>query len=425
MSTEHERCLLGAILNDAAVLDGERVDAELFEKPEHQQIFSTMHDLHSSGQPVTLLTVADRLGDKLSELGGSSYLASLTDMPTAANADYYIGSLEESVRRRSLRTLSREVEEQIERGRKVEEILSLIEDRTVRLRHKGGQVVTVEPSTAFRQIREKLLKRMEEHSAGPTGVATGFQTLDALTGGFQPSDLILVGARTSIGKTSLILSWIDDQLSKGIRVSLASLEMSAVQVWERLLSMRSLVHTGRLRFGYLRNEEFESICAAMDDMEDAAMRIIDKPELNIRSLRAWAHTEVGKGSRILYVDYAGLLAAENDRAPRWEQMSTVSRGLKGLAHELQIPVVCLVQLNRDAAASQEPGLHNIRDSGAFEQDADLVMMLTREGEESLEDSVSAQLLMRKHRNGPTGLVKLQFRKSLTQFREADGAADAA
>jgi replicative DNA helicase len=276
---------------------------------------------------------------------------------------------------------------------------------------------SIEPADAVQAVIDRAERRMCEAAEGPSGIPSGFSALDRLTGGFQPADLVLVAARTSVGKSSLALSFIERQIARGYGVALASLETPALQVWERLLSMRSGVSTGRLRFGHLNAEDFRAFVEAAGGLSECALRVLDRPDVSLPALRAWACGEVGRGARIVYVDYAGLLSGGDGRAPRWERMADVSRGLKGIARELNVPLVAIVQLNREAADAREPGLHNIRDSGAFEQDADLVLLLLRADKQTPEELVPAQLRIAKHRNGPTGRVELVFRRSLTRFEE--------
>jgi replicative DNA helicase len=401
MSVEHEKSLLGAILVEPSILDGERVTVDRFTDHRHIVLFNAMAGLREAGKPVTALSLADELGVRSTEAGGVSYIASLGEIPTAANADYYLGVLCEETRRRELQRLSRLLEAGLHDDKGSEELIGTIEAGLLTLRKRADVEATVTPREALHAIIEKAEARSKAGSTGPTGIPSGFPQLDVITGGFQPGDLILVAARTSIGKSALALTWIDYQIRRNLTIALASLEMSAVQVYERLIAMRSIVPTGRFRFGQLDTDDLRAICGASTELESCGLRILDRPDLSVRVLRSWAAGEVAHGTRILYLDYAGLLRGDNETSPRWEQMAVVSRGLKAIARELRVPLVCLAQLNREAADAREPGLHNIRDSGALEQDADLVFILTRSEKDSVDDSVPGVLKIAKHRNGQT------------------------
>jgi replicative DNA helicase len=416
MSLEYEQRLLGAAILDNGLLDGERITVDLFDSYHHRIIFEAALAMRTVGKLVNLVTLADELGDRLADAGGTAYLASLTSVDCAGNADFYVKVLREQADRKALRKLAQGILEAGERA-PVEGLLAAAETAILGVRQRGSDTATLEPREVLHAVIEKAERRMKENAEGPSGIPSGFRQLDAATGGFQPGDLILVAARTSVGKSSLALSFIEKQLRKGIKVSLASLESPAVQVAERLIAMRSGVNTGRMRFGHLSETDLGEMMQAASGLYDASLRILDKVDLSVSALRSWAHGEVAKGAQIIYCDYAGLLRGGDDRAPRWERMSEVSRGLKGIARELSIPLVVLAQLNREAADSREPGLHHLRDSGSFEQDADIILILQRTEKEGADDMVPAWVRIAKHRNGPCGKIDLVFHRSTTQFAE--------
>jgi replicative DNA helicase len=378
-----------------------------------------MLSLHAAGAPLTLLTLFDCLP---SEEIPAAYLGKLSDtVPSAAPAPFYINVLREAARVRAIRRLLAEIEDRANHGQESDALVAALEASLFELRHQGNASATTWPEEALKEIIATAEERIRTGATGPTGVASGFSQLDTMTGGFQPGDLVLVAARTSIGKSALALSFIEKQLALGYRAGLASLEMSAVQVWQRLLAMHSCVSTGRLRFGHLDVSDIRVLKSAAEELSGAGLGIIDRCDLTAGVLHSWASQMVVEGCSILYVDYVGLLRGSGNGAPRWEQMAEISRNLKSIARELRIPVVALVQLNREAADAREPGLHNIRDSGALEQDADVVMLLTRSEAENTEDTVPARLLLKKQRSGPTGKIDLLFRRSLTQFSESAAA----
>jgi replicative DNA helicase len=418
MSAEFEMRLLGAVIQEPALLDGERVTAQLFDMPRHRTLFSILAGMRAADKPISLLTLAAELGDgRLAEVGGPSYLASLTSADTTANADFYMRELREAADRRAMQRLAKEILSAGDRT-PVEALLSTAESTVFEVRARGSDSATIEPREALHAVIEKIEKRMRENAEGPSGVQSGFPQLDGMTGGFQASDLVLLAARTSVGKSSLALSFIERQVRKGIRVALASIETPATQIYERLLAMRTGINSGRMRFGHLTSDELGQMMSAASVLYDASLRILDKPSLSISGLRSWAHGEAARGAQILYLDYCGLLNGGDERAPRWERMSMVSQGLKTIARELSLPVVALAQLNREAADSQTPGLHHLRDSGSFEQDADVILLLQRSDMESAEERVPATLRIAKHRNGPTGKIDLVFHRLTTQFSEA-------
>jgi replicative DNA helicase len=415
---EHEKSLLGAAFRDPAVLDGAAVTEELFEDKRNKLVLRTMRAVRDAGQPVTLMTVSDNLAGRIEEAGGTAYLASLSDFASSANASYYVQQLGEAARKRTLGHLQVRLGEELKDGRGSEDILAIIESELARIRMVAVESEAPDISTVLHEIITEAEKRAAAGTSGPSGVATGFPTLDRITGGLQAGAVYLIGARSSVGKTALALSMSDEQIRHGIKVAYASLEMSARQVVERLLCARAGISTTHLRFGRLVDEDFAALMRAAGQLQLVPFDVLDKPELTVRALRAWALSEVGKGARVLFVDYAGLLDPGDDGRPRWESMAIVSRSMKSLARELEIPLVVLCQLNRAAAESGEPGLHNLRDSGAFEQDADVVLLITRDTQDAGEgDTMPAKLLVAKNRSGPTGRVNLVFKKSITRFFE--------
>jgi len=416
MQAEYERCVFSAAFSDPSVIDAEKIPESIFTDARHRRVWHVMTSLRGAGNPVNLLTVKDSMNGDGEDIS-PAYLASLST-PGAADVSFYVDKLLESARERDLSLLLKEKEIALGQGQDAGEVIADIEAGLSTIRSRGNATATVRPADALREILSTAEARVKSGASGPTGIPSGFSQLDSYTGGFQDGDLILVAARTSVGKSALALSWIERQIEAGHKPALASLEMSAIQVWQRLIAMRSLVSTGKIRFGKLDGDDFRAMVNARIDLERSGFDIIDRPNITTGVLRSWASQMVAEGHGILYVDYVGLMRGSNPLSPRWEQMLQISAELKSIARELRIPVVALVQLNREAAEVREPGLHNIRDSGALEQDADVCMILTRWEKESIDDSVPAKLYLKKQRSGPTGMIELVFRKSLTQFREA-------
>lgn len=413
MRNEHEDRLLGALLNDAALLDAGRVSADLFQNADAREVFRTMAGLRDAGRPVNRETLFLEIGERVHY----SYLSDLSGIASGANAEYYLEHLVESTQKRELRRLGLWLTEASENGKAPAEVLDTLEAELATMRRKTVDTMDVDVRATMHQLIETVEQRIKDKASEPSGIPTGFHELDSLLGGLQAGAVYIIAARTSIGKTALALTMADYQVRAGIPVGFASLEMSALQLVERLVSMRSKVPVGRMKYGVLRDGDMGAILEAAGTFT-GGMRILDKPGLTLRGLKAWAHGAVGKGDRVLYVDYLGLLDISDDDRPRWEAMGQVSRAIKNLARELRVPIIALVQLNRLAAAEGVPELHHLRDSGAFEQDADVVLLLHRA--ESKETERHANLRIAKNRSGPTGRVELLFEKSTTHFEDWTG-----
>lgn len=408
-----EDLLLGALLLDTALLDAGRVSVDLFRNADAREVFRAMTALREVGRAVNLETVSTEIGARVK----LSYLAELTSMPTAANAEYYLENLVAGSQKRELNRLAVWLTEASENGKAPSEILDSLEAELAGIRRKVVDTGDVDVRATMHQLIETVEQRIRDKADGPSGVPTGLHELDNLLGGLQPGAVYILAARTTIGKTALALSMADYQVRAGIPVGFATLEMSALQLVERLVSMRSDVPVGRMKYGVLRDGDMGAILSAAGSFT-GGLRILDKPGLTLRGLKAWAHGAVGKGDRALYVDYLGLLDVSDDDRPRWEVMGQVSRTIKNLARELRVPIVALLQLNRLAAAEGEPELHHLRDSGSFEQDADVVLLLHRtEPKETDGSTMHAHLRVAKNRGGPTGRVTLLFDRPTTHFED--------
>ncbi len=408
---EYERALVGAVLLDSRLLDTLPLDHALFEDGRNSDVFGAAKALHDAGKPVDMIAVSQIVNGKVS----ASYLAGLTDTPTAANARFYFERLLEAEKGRELRRIAAEVAR--EDGDSVDSRIVLALAQLQALQALGAEAQAVRPREILHEIVSDAERRMAEKITGLTGVPSGLGGLDLMTGGFQSGDLILIGARTSVGKSALALTFIEHQLSRGIPAALVTLEMSGRQVLERLLAMHSGITTGRLRLGFLNEGDFTTMMNAAGRLADQDLRLLDRPGADMATIAAWARSEAVAGARILYVDYAGLIGGGDARQPQWERMSEVSHGLKSIARENRIPLIALVQLGR-AAVENGPGLENVRGSGAFEEDADLALLLQRSEGDPADADIPGELILAKHRNGPTGRVRLLFHRATTRFREA-------
>jgi replicative DNA helicase len=418
--TEYESALLGASIQDPGVIDRIDIGEELFPDPKARRLFATIRDIHGAGQPVNFLTISDSLGSAMADVIGYEALTRLTDSPTAANAYFYVSRLRDGVTRRKLRELSANIEKWVQgKAEDASDIVVKIEKAVEEIGRKSVDDATVDAERAAHMVVDAAEKRYTENREGPSGVESGFPSLDAITGGFQPGEIILVGARTNVGKTALAVSMIEKQSKAGIPIGLATLEMSTVQVWNRLVSIRTgSVAASKLRWGRVNGEDFNAIMEAASSLSREKIWTLDATDLTVTGFRSWATRMVDKGVKIIYLDYVGLLNVRGSNAPRWEKMGEISRDLKSTARKLAVPIVALVQLDRQAPGKKDPGLENIRDSGALEQDADTVLFLMRsDSTDDTEDVVTGKLKVKKQRNGPTGKVDLFFRKSLTHFYE--------
>jgi len=421
MSAEYERMALGCFLADNDLLDDRRLSAELFQDRKHQVILETMRALRVSGAPVTLLTIADGLNGQIEKIGGASYLASLSGIPeAAANAEFYIGKLNEEARGRGIDALAKAIQEKRREGAPVDDICQEIESRELELRQQSSVVATVDNGETL----HKAIERMEETAAGRRkGLHTGFQVLDRILGDLEGGELLLIGARPSVGKTALALSIAYKMFSRGIRVAFVSLEMNRDQVLgQRLLSMRAGIPIKRVKGWGASPEDMEAVMEAAGALSMAPFALIDQPKMDLPAIRAWLLGQVTGGARIGFIDYAQLIDCGNGERKRYEKMSDISAGLKALARECNIPLIVLCQLNREMEkdGGREPMLADLRDSGSFEQDADIVALLSRpKSEEDPDVSVPAMVHVAKNRGGGEGYIKLLFRRTFTEFREGE------
>ena len=397
-----------------------------FYSPRHSKIFEAVLTLFNNGTRPDLLTLNSELEKKgrLDEAGGNDYIASLTHaVPSSANTEYYAQIVQNHSLRRSLIQVSGEAgarayDETVEPKHLLEEAqqkLFYISDprRIFRYKKVGDTVKDV-----FNYL-DKIYHTRPEY----TGIPSGFKALDKMTSGFQPAELIIIGARPGMGKTAIALSMAANMsIRQNIPAAFFSLEMSDQALMLRLISSESGIDSHHLRTGFFQKSDFPSIFSAMELLHDAPLHIVDMPNMTMLNIQAMARMmRIQEKVEIIFIDYIGLIASDNKMLPRWELISEVSRALKGLARELNIPVVALSQLRREAE-NQKPGLADIRESGSIEQDADMVMFINRdrELEKTVEEQAKdagqkVQLMVAKNRNGPVGTVDLTFLKHLTKF----------
>jgi replicative DNA helicase len=434
-SLEAEQSVLGAILIDRETIIeiAEFLRPEDFYRQANGTVFRAMLELFERREPVDLVTVAESLerSEDLEHVGGRSYLSQLSNQtPTAVHAVQYARIVERKAVLRNLIGAAGKIA-----GIGYEDPAE-IQEAIDRAESELFQVSNRRITAGFSQLRELLhsaydrLDYLHAHRGELSGIPSGFVDLDQLTTGFQKSDLIVVAARPSVGKTSFALNIAEHAAVREKRtVGVFSLEMSKEQLVLRLLSSVANIDSKRLRSGFLEEMDFARIAPAMNDLSEAALYIDDTPNITSMELRTKARRlQAESGLDLVVVDYLQLMQATttNRDANRVQEVSEISRGLKALARELSVPVIALSQLSRqpEMRESKEPRLSDLRESGAIEQDADIVIFLYREKERAPDDvDIDGEVInckLAKHRNGPTGDTQLWFRKSQTRFQSYSG-----
>jgi len=427
---EAEQSVLGGILieNEAVNKVMEILTADDFYRDAHSRIFNALISLSERDEPADLITLTNELRkiDQLDSIGGASYLASLIDLvPTAANIEYYAKIVKEKAILRKLIQTSTEIITQSYQDRgDVEGFLDEAERAIFEISEKR-----VKPS--FYSIRDivkesfKTLERLFEKKELVTGVPSGFKELDRYTAGFHASDLIIVAGRPSMGKTALCLNLAQyAAIEKRIPVAIFSLEMSKEQLVIRMLCSEAQVEGTRLRTGFLTESDWPKLTLAAGNLSDAPIFIDDSAAISVLELRAKSRrlkSEHGLG--MLIVDYLQLMKGRTKVESRQQEISEISRSLKALAKELNIPVIAVSQLSRktEERTGNRPQLSDLRESGAIEQDADLILFLYRDEVYNRSgdnpNKGTAELIIGKQRNGPIGKIELAFLDKFTTFKE--------
>ena len=425
---EAEQAVLGALLlNWTAMADVvSLLRADRFYSLQNQVIYEAMLKLYTqnaTGDTISLINELTVEG-KLEQAGGAAYIASLTDtVPSAANIDYYAQIVLDRASRRDLIHISSELKaSSFDLQKDSDAILDDAEQKIFALAERNETTsVYSAKDIMFKEI--ELIEARYKSKNQFTGVPTGFAKLDTYTSGFQNSELIIIGARPSIGKTALALSIIQNiACEKRIPCGFFSLEMPYESIGMRLLSQEARVPMQKIRSGMLKVDDVKKIQDAAGRWFEAPLYTVDTPNMKLLDLRAVARRMVkNQGVKIIFIDYIGLISTDDPTAPVFEQVSLISKSLKALARELSIPIVALCQVARDAEG-QEPNLAQLRGSGSIEQDADVVMFLHRD---RLKDEVVAQdakIILAKQRNGATGDIPIIFLPAYSKFEnKADDA----
>ena len=425
---EAERSVLGSILidNHTFNLAAAVIRSEAFFRDAHRRIYERMTELSERNQPIDLVTLKEALerSGELEEVGGPAYIASLVDgVPRSTNVEYYAQIVKEKATLRALifsanKILSNAYEADQEADLILDDaesaIFAVAEDRV-----KTGFI-------AMRELVNQSFPKIEklfEHKSYITGVPTGFDDIDRKTRGLQPGDLVIVAARPSMGKTSLVLNICQHVATQGRVAGFFSLEMSKEQLFMRMLASEARIDTYRLLSGQIGQKEYGQITHALETLSEAQLFIDDTAGIGVLEMRAKARRlQAEHGLHVLAIDYVQLMTGRGRFENRTLELASISRSLKGLAKELSVPIILLSQLSRapEARSDKRPQLSDLRESGALEQDADVVALIFREemyklGDEPSENDGVAEIIIAKQRNGPTGTIKLAFLREQTRF----------
>lgn len=425
-SMEAEQSVLGAMLLDKEAISvaTEFISGEDFYREAHKEIFEAVVDLFDKGEPVDLITLSEKLKvrNTLDAVGGVTYLTNLMSIvPSTHNVSNYAKIIEEKALLRKLIKASNEImsvsyDASEEVGNVIDKAEKSIFDISLNRSSQGFVRINKILNSNFDKIEELYLNKGKI-----TGVSTGFDDLDANLSGLQKSDLVLVAARPSMGKTSFILNMVQQAgIRDKVTTAIFSLEMSKEQLTQRLLCAEALIDSHRLRTGDITEDEWVKLARAMGPMSEAPIFIDDTPSISITEMRAKCRKlKIEHNLGIILIDYLQLMTGNGKYDSRQQEISDISRSLKGLAKELGIPVVACAQLSRapELRADHRPIMSDLRESGAIEQDADVIMFLYRDEyyNHDTEKKNIGEVIIAKQRNGPTGTVELVWLGQFTKF----------
>lgn len=420
-SVEAEQVVIGTILLSGNAMDEVNLSANDFYRDGHKQIFSAVEEIRAAGSPVDLITLSESLKNSgnLDKIGGPSYLGTLTDLvPSVAAMPYYCKIITDHRKRRQAIEAAGNIAELAYRAAEIEDLTDAAQTAFYGI--ESGQEEESNISDLVVAGMKKLKYRMD-NGGGVSGISSGFVDLDKSLAGFHNSDLIILAARPSMGKTALAMNMVEKIASGGVPVAVFSHEMSKLQLVDRMISSVSRVPAHRIRSGYISDDNWGAIGQAAGKISASQIYIDDSPSLPVQEIRRRTRKMKKKyGIGLMVMDY--LQMATSPKAKNREQeISDISRQMKATAKELDIPVICLAQLNRslEQRADRRPILSDLRDSGQIEQDADVVMFIYRDEiyNKNTKDKGIAEIIIGKQRNGPTGRIKMAFLGETMTFKD--------
>ncbi len=423
---EAERSVLGAILihNDAINSAAQIVDSRDFYRDAHRRIWDKMVALSEKSLPIDYVTLKEELGrsGELEEVGGPAYITALVDgVPRSTNVEQYARIVKEKAVLRSLIFSANRI---ITSAYEAEEDPDTLLDGAERAIFEIAEGRIRQGFVPLKDLVHSsfaTIEKLQQHKGMVTGVPTGFVDLDEMTSGLQPSDMVIIAARPSMGKTSFALNIAQHVgTTTDMTVGLFSLEMSKEQLFMRMLTSEARIDAHRFRSGYLGEKDYSKLSQAMGKLAESRVYIDDTASIGILEMRAKCRRLMAEaGLHLVIVDYIQLMQGRGRFESRQQELSSISRSMKGLAKELNVPIVCLSQLSRapESRSDHRPQLSDLRESGALEQDADVVMFIYREDqyEKSEENQGVASIIVGKQRNGPTGDIQLAFLREYTRF----------
>lgn len=425
-NAEAERAVLGAMMIDDEAIGVaiEHIDSSYFYETSNQKIFTAIVELYSNRKNVDFITLSDHLKSQglIDSIGGVTYLTKLIDhVPSSANVKYYAGIVKEKgIQRKLIKNATEIISRSYEKGVDVEDLVDsaeqlIFEIATARQKQEAAHIKDILKETM--EVIDNLYKKKQT----VTGVPTGFYKFDEMTSGLQKSDLIIVAARPSMGKSAFAASIAEHAaIEQKIPVAFFSLEMSKESLVQRMLCSQAGVDAHKVRTGFLSPSEWPLLTKAASRLSNVPFFIDDTPAISVLELRAKARRlKASQDIQLVVLDYLQLMRASSRSESRQQEISEISRSLKALARELQVPIIALSQLSRAVESRQDhrPQLSDLRESGAIEQDADVVVLLMREEYYTPTDENRgiADIIIAKQRNGPVGTVKLKFFKEFVKF----------
>ena len=429
-SREAEEGVLGGVLRDPEVMSQvlQVIRSDNFYFDAHRKIFQAITDLYNENQPIDLVLLHERLRKtkNLEDVGGHKYLVDLWErVPTGANAEYHAKIVRDDAMIRGLIHSSNEIlRDSFDRTQSADELVSQAERKILEIAKSGMVGETKLLQEVIKDAFDRIDSRIGKENLSISGIPSGYVDLDNLTAGLQNSELVIIAARPSVGKTAFALNLVRHVIVEEQHpVLFFSLEMARIELAERLLACQSRVDSHRIRKGHLNSDDIQKLMDAGEILRRARLYIDDTPQRTMLQIAATARRLMKKeekegGLKLIVIDYLQLIEPENRRDPRQEQVAQISRRLKFLARDLNIPVIALAQVNRASEDRQDhkPRLSDLRESGSIEQDADTVLMLHRPGkfDGQQEDNI-LEIIIAKQRNGPTGEITLTYLKQYMRY----------